>query len=86
MKSLLRKSFGKNRALSRHFLHAQPSRFTDLSPYDFCFRELHEIASLPRSTDINRHAKDKMQRQFFTLIKDILSSAVQTLFLGYSYY
>ncbi|GFX74915.1 DUF4817 domain-containing protein [Trichonephila clavipes] len=35
MKDLLRRSFGDDRVLSRHFHHAWPPRFPDLSPCDY---------------------------------------------------
>ncbi|GFU03451.1 uncharacterized protein TNCV_797501 [Trichonephila clavipes] len=75
VKDLLRKSFGDDRVLSRHFHHAWPPRSPDLSPCDYwLWGYLKSQVYRDRPTSLGM-LKDNIRLQCLTITPDMLYSA-----------
>ncbi|GFT42100.1 uncharacterized protein TNCV_1668871 [Trichonephila clavipes] len=79
VKDLLRRSFGDDRVLSRHFQHAWPPRSLDLSPCDYwLWGYLKSQVYRDRPTSLGM-LKDNIRLQCLTIIPDMLYSAVHNI-------
>ncbi|GFT57444.1 uncharacterized protein TNCV_4515411 [Trichonephila clavipes] len=79
VKDLLRRSFGDDRVLSRHFHHAWPPRSPDLSPCDYWFwGYLKSQVYRDRPTSLGM-LKDNIRLQCLTITPDMLYSAVHNI-------
>ncbi|GFW57372.1 transposable element Tcb1 transposase [Trichonephila clavipes] len=79
VKDLLRRSFGDDRVLSRHFHHAWPPRSPDLSPCDYWlwgYLKLQVYRDRPTSPGM---LKDNIRLQCLTITPDMLYSAVHNI-------
>ncbi|GFS83262.1 uncharacterized protein TNCV_600121 [Trichonephila clavipes] len=79
VKDLLRRSFGDDRVLSRHFHHAWPPRSPDLSPCDYwLWGYLKSQVYCDRPTSLGM-LKDNIRLQCLTITPDMLYSAVHNI-------
>ncbi|GFV92937.1 uncharacterized protein TNCV_1693301 [Trichonephila clavipes] len=79
VKNLLRRSFGDDRVLSRHFHHAWPPRSPDLSPCDYwLWGYLKSQVYRDRPTSLGM-LKDNIRLQCLTITPDMLYSAVHNI-------
>ncbi|GFW28369.1 uncharacterized protein TNCV_4640341 [Trichonephila clavipes] len=79
VKDLLRRSFGDDRVLSRHFHHAWPPRSPDLSPCDYwLWGYLKSQVYRDRPTSLGM-LKDNIRLQCLTITPDMLYSAVHNI-------
>ncbi|GFU25075.1 uncharacterized protein TNCV_568301 [Trichonephila clavipes] len=79
VKDLLRRSFGDDRVLSRHFHHAWPPRSPDLSPCDYwLWGYLKSQVYCDRPTSLGM-LKDNIRLQCLTITPDVLYSAVHNI-------
>ncbi|GFX20723.1 uncharacterized protein TNCV_77801 [Trichonephila clavipes] len=79
VKDLLRRSFGDDRVLSRHFHHAWPPRSPDLSPCDYwLWGYLKSEVYRDRPTSLGM-LKDNIRLQCLTITPDMLYSAVHNI-------
>ncbi|GFT46894.1 uncharacterized protein TNCV_3989541 [Trichonephila clavipes] len=79
VKALLRRSFGDDRVLSRHFNHAWPPRSPDLSPCDYwLWGYLKSQVYRDRPTSLGM-LKDNIRLQCLTITPDMLYSTVHNI-------
>ncbi|GFW50786.1 retrovirus-related Pol polyprotein from transposon 297 [Trichonephila clavipes] len=79
VKELLRRSFGDDRVLSRHFHHAWPPRSPDLSPCDYWLSGyLKSQVYRDRPTSLGM-LKDNIRLRCLTITPDMLYSAVHNI-------
>ncbi|GFW99641.1 uncharacterized protein TNCV_3418741 [Trichonephila clavipes] len=79
VKNLLRRSFGDDRVLNRHFHHAWPPRSPDLSPCDYwLWGYLKSQVYRDRTTSLGM-LKDNIRLQCLTITPDLLYSAVHNI-------
>ncbi|GFX32578.1 uncharacterized protein TNCV_3704521 [Trichonephila clavipes] len=79
VKDLLRRSFGDDRVLSRHFHNAWPPRSPDLSPCDYwLWGYLKSQVYRDRPTSLGM-LKDNLRLQCLTITPDMLYSAVHNI-------
>ncbi|GFW64680.1 uncharacterized protein TNCV_700831 [Trichonephila clavipes] len=79
VKDLLRRSFGDDRVLSRHFHHAWPPRSPDLSPCDYwLWGYLKSQVYRYRPTSLGM-LKDNIRLKCLTITPDMLYSAVHNI-------
>ncbi|GFW49407.1 uncharacterized protein TNCV_3059141 [Trichonephila clavipes] len=79
VKDLLRRSFGDDRVLSRHFHHTWPPRSPDLSPCDYwLWGYLKSQEYRDRLTSLGM-LKDNIRLQCLTITPDMLYSAVHNI-------
>ncbi|GFU08424.1 uncharacterized protein TNCV_2901711 [Trichonephila clavipes] len=79
VKDLLRRSFGDDRVLRRHFHHAWPPRSPDLSPCDYwLWGYLKSQVYRDRPTSLGM-LKDNIRLQCLTITPDMLYSTVHNI-------
>ncbi|GFV11931.1 uncharacterized protein TNCV_1784511 [Trichonephila clavipes] len=79
VKDLLRRSFGDDRVLSRHYHHAWPPRSPDLSPCDYwLWGYLKSQVYRDRPTSLGM-LKDNIRLQCLTITLHMLYSAVHNI-------
>ena len=76
---ILRRSFGDDRVLSRHFRYAWPPKSPYLNPYDYWFWSYLKLQIYRYQPTSIGMLKENIRRQFLTIPTDMLYSAVHNI-------